>query len=485
VALIDPKLEAMIRLRDTLQAAADRRKFHRMDFFEPYPKQAQFLRLGRTKRERLLMAGNQNGKTITGSYEAACHATGHYPAAWEGRVWERPTKGWAAGETGTVVRDVSQKYLLGEPGDIEALGTGMIPKEDILDLSLARGVTDAYDTAHIQHYTQGDKDGTSIIRFKSYEQGRTKFQADTIDWFWCDEEAPMDIYSEILTRTTATGGMGWMTFTPLKGRSDVVLRFTDEHDPSRETVTMTIEDAEHIPPSERAAIIAAWPVHEREARAKGVPMLGSGRIFQVSEDAIGEDTMEYIPPHWPKLWAIDFGIGHPFAAVLIAWDRDNDVIHVLHAFKIADQLPIMHAAQMKTIGRNVPVAWPHDGDSREKNNGEPLAKAYKDQKLRMLPEHATWPDGSISTEAGIMEMQQRFATGRLKVARHLSEWFGEYREYHRKDGVIVKERDDIMSATRIAVMAKRHAQLVQLGDRPIDRSREQIADGVDFDYFSQ
>jgi len=455
-----------------------------MDFFVPYPKQKRFLDFGRTRRERLLMAGNQNGKTITGSFEAACHATGGYPAWWAGRCWQRPTKGWAAGETGTVVRDVSQKYLLGEPGDSEALGTGMIPKEDILDLSLARGVTDAYDTAHIQHRTEGDKDGTSIIRFKSYEQGRTKFQADTIDWFWCDEEAPMDIYSEVLTRTTATGGMGWMTFTPLKGRSDVVLRFTDEHDPNRETVTMTIEDAEHIPEAERQAIINSWPVHEREARAKGVPMLGSGRIFQVSEEAIAEDTLEYIPPYWPKLWAIDFGIGHPFAAVLIAYDRDNDIIHILHAFKISDQLPIMHAAQIKTIGRNVPVAWPHDGDSREKSNGESLADAYRKQKLRMLPQHATWPDGGVSTEAGILEMQQRFATGRLKVARHLSDWFAEYREYHRKDGVIVKERDDIMSATRIAVMMKRSAQLVQLGDRPLDRSREVIADGVDFDPFN-
>jgi hypothetical protein len=35
--------------------------------------------------------------------------------------------------------------------------------------------------------------------------------------------------------------------------------------------------------------------------------------------------------------------------------------------------------------------------------------------------------------------------------------------YHRKDGQIVKERDDIMSATRIAVMMKRYAKAVPLG----------------------
>ena len=29
--------------------------------------------------------------------------------------------------------------------------------------------------------------------------------------------------------------------------------------------------------------------------------------------------------------------------------------------------------------------------------------------------------------------------------------------YHRKDGLIVKERDDLMSATRYAMMMRRHA----------------------------
>ncbi len=37
---------------------------------------------------------------------------------------------------------------------------------------------------------------------------------------------------------------------------------------------------------------------------------------------------------WPKLWAIDFGIDHPFAAVLLAWDRDYDCVYVLAELKI-------------------------------------------------------------------------------------------------------------------------------------------------------
>jgi len=45
---------------------------------------------------------------------------------------------------------------------------------------------------------------------------------------------------------------------------------------------MTIDDAAHFSDVERARIIASYPAHELEARTKGVPTLGSGRICQGS-----------------------------------------------------------------------------------------------------------------------------------------------------------------------------------------------------------
>jgi hypothetical protein len=38
---------------------------------------------------------------------------------------------------------------------------------------------------------------------------------------------------------------------------------------------MEIDDAEHYTPEQRQAIIDAYPEHEREARTKGIPSLGS------------------------------------------------------------------------------------------------------------------------------------------------------------------------------------------------------------------
>ncbi len=75
-------------------------------------------------------------------------------------------------------------------------------------------------------------------------------------------------------------------------------------------------------------------------------------------------------------------------------------------------------------------------------------------------------------------------SGRLKVAAHLSEWFEEYRFYHRKDGQIVKIKDDLMSATRICVMMKRAGRAVQLGSAVPGRTGDIIAAGTDFDVFS-
>ena len=471
------------KLYAQLQAAAERQRFQHKLFFHPYPKQWEFIALGATRRERLLMAGNQVGKSEVGAFEMACHLTGQYPPEFVGRKFDRPVRAWAVGETSILVRDVQQKKLCGEPGVADALGTGMIPKDCFVDKpSLARGVTDAYDTIQVQHYTNGVKDGISILKFKSYEQGREKMQGDTIDIAWCDEEPPEDIYSEIITRTNAVeDAIIFITFTPLKGMSGVVLRFVNEpNHPDRGMVIMTIDDAAHMSEERKKQIIASYRPHEREARTKGIPMLGSGRIFTAMESSIGETALSEIPAHWWKLWSVDFGIDHPFAAVLAAWDKDADIWHIIHAIRESDQLPLQHAAAMKAVAANVPVAWPHDGNTRDRGTGEGLAPLYRAQGLHMLAKHATFIDGSISTEAGVMEMQDRMDTGRFKVAKHLEKWWEEYRMYHRKDGQIVKLRDDLMSATRIGLMGKRYAQQVPLGNRS-KRRTQQVADGIDFD----
>jgi phage terminase large subunit-like protein len=464
-----------------LRFQADRKKFNNIDFYVPYPKQQAFHDLSLRKRERLLMAANQVGKTFCGAAEMSYHLTGRYPEWWLGRKFDRPIKAWAASKTGLSTRDTVQKYLCGEPGVVEAKGTGTIPKECILDMSNARGVDALCDTVQVRHVSGG----VSILRFKTYDQGREKWQGETLDLIWFDEEPPEDIYGEGITRITATKGMVYVTFTPLKGRSTVVMRYTNEASPDRVVVGMTIDDAQHIPEEERAKIVAGYAAHEREARARGIPTLGSGRIFTYTEESLKWEPISPWPSHWTYNWGIDFGLGeeaHPFAAVLMGWDRDADILTIVHAAKFVSGGPLTHAEAMRQFGA-IPVAWPQDGTARE-SNGETLAAQYKRHGLSMLDTHARWEDGGYSTEAGIVEMDERMATGRWKVAAHLEPWFEEYRYYHRDEGKIVKIRDDLLSASRIAMMMRTYGKLLptvdwrkRVGARPVQR----MALGIDFD----
>jgi len=233
---------------------------------------------------------------------------------------------------------------------------------------------------------------------------------------------------------------------------------------------MTIDDVEHYSAEEKARIIASYLAHELEARTKGTPTLGSGRIFPVSEESITIDQREF-PSHWPRIGGMDFGWDHPFAAVEVVWDRDSDVVYVSRTHRLREATPVLHAAAIRPWG-NLLWAWPRDG-RRETLEGAGIAlmKQYQAQGLDMLHEHAQFEDGSVSVEAGIMGMLDRMKTGRFKVFSHLLEWFEEFRLYHRKDGRVVKEGDDLLAATRYAVMMLRYARTeTQYRDfhRPLD-----------------
>lgn len=80
--------DALARLRAYREAVAmetARRQDHnKLESYQPYPKQMDFYAAGKHWRERLLMAGNQCGKTYAGSFEMAVHLTGRYPDWWPG-----------------------------------------------------------------------------------------------------------------------------------------------------------------------------------------------------------------------------------------------------------------------------------------------------------------------------------------------------------------------------------------------------------------
>jgi phage terminase large subunit-like protein len=247
------KLDAVIA---QLEAEKQRRVVtNKLAHYRPYTKQGAFHAAGIKHRERLLMAGNQLGKTLAGAMETAIHATGRYPDWWQGKRFDKPNVSWVAGTTGETVRDTVQRMLIGRPGQE---GTGAIPNDAIVELVPARGIADLPDGIKVRHATGG----ISTIGIKSYLRGRESFQGETLDFLWFDEEPPSDVYLEGLTRTNVSRGPVWLTFTPLTGISTVVKRYLMEPSPDRSVTTMTIDDVRHYTDEEHAQIIDSYPEHE-------------------------------------------------------------------------------------------------------------------------------------------------------------------------------------------------------------------------------
>ena len=185
-----------------------------------YPKHTAFFAAGTSHMERAAIAANRVGKTWgIGGYESTLHLTGLYPEWWVGRRFDHPVDVWVAGDTSETTRDIVQFALMGAVGQ---LGTGLIPAKTIIgEPSKRMGVSGAMDTARIEHKSGG----TSQVGFKSYDQGRTKFQGVAKHVIWLDEEPSAPVYDECLLRLMTTNGLMMCTFTPLLGLSDVALRF--------------------------------------------------------------------------------------------------------------------------------------------------------------------------------------------------------------------------------------------------------------------
>lgn len=441
VALLEEK-ERRMRGRKILTYYPDTGPLRR----ECYTKHLEFFEAGKSHMERAAIAGNRTGKTTMSSYETALHLTGLYPDWWNGRVFTHPVDWWAASDTGETTRDILQLELMGK---IEILGTGMIPKDTIIgDPSRRRGVTDALDTMNIRHKSGG----VSTLAFKSYDQGREKFQGTKKHGISLDEEPPMGVYSECLTRLTATtpgteDGSMICTFTPLNGMSAVVLMYLNEKIPSRFSMTMGWDHVPHLSESTKAKLLMAYQPFEREARKNGTPQLGAGAIYQVPEiDFVIPDIP--IPDHWPRAYGMDIGWNRT-AAIWSAWDRESDTVYLYAEHYRGQAEPSIHADAIKARGDWIPGVIDPAARGRKQDDGQKLLDIYGKPGLGLDLDVAF-----NGVEAGINEVWTRLSTGRLKVFRSLGNWLEEFRLYRRNDkGQVVKEKDHLMDATRYLIMS--------------------------------
>lgn len=416
----------------------------------------EFHNLGKTNRKRCLMAGNQVGKTFSASMECAYHLTGKYPDWWEGRRFFNPSRAWVGGPNSEHVRDNAQRLLFGTSSQE---GTGSIPAVDIVQIERSRGIKNAIDYAMIRHKSGG----LSYIKFKSYDQETDVWSGDTLNFIWYDEEPPEDKYTEGITRTNAGDngkpGMIFLTLTPVLGLTRVARRFHPHpHDKDSAIIRMGLKDAKHFSDEDIESIASTYPDYERKARVEGYPQLGEGAVFPVNPDVYTID-----PPGreswWVYLGGIDFGWDHPCGAVEIGWDRDTDVLYVLREYRQSRARTPDIASALRRWGEWLPWAWPHDGYIHDRQSGSMVAELFREEGMNMMHTHSTYPDGTYGFEASILEMNNRLASGRLKISKTCTGLISEMESYHRENGRVVKLDDDVISACRYAMMMRRNGSL--------------------------
>lgn len=432
---------------------------------ELYVKHLEFFRLGATYKQRLALCANRVGKTEgMGGFEMACHLSGVYPDWWEGRRFNKPVVAWVAGETSKDVRDSIQLKLC---GPLHNIGTGLIPGERIGKRTPKGGVADAIDTL----YVRSEHGGWSTLTFKSYDQGRESFQAADVDVLWLDEEPPINIYTEAVTRTMTTLGLVMLTFTPLLGMSETVLQFlpggeiAERREETRAVIMATWDDAPHLTEQMKREMLATYPPYQRDARSKGIPQLGAGAIYPVPESEIIVDPFE-IPAHWPRCYGLDVGWNRT-AAIWLAHDRETQTVYAYSEHYRGQAEPPVHAEAIRARGDWIPGAIDPASRGRGQKDGAQLLTSYRALGLKLS-------EAENAVESGIYDVWQRLSGGRLRIFKTLQSWLSEYRLYRRDEkGRIVEGADHLMDATRYAIKSG----LPIAKAKPVAKERESMPHG--------
>lgn len=321
-----------------------RAKEERLNYYQQpfeHKKQIEFHRS--KKRNRWMFGGNRTGKTVSGAVEVVWYARGNHPY----KKINKPTRGWVVSLTNEVQRDVAQKEIL----------RWLNPKW-IKDVHVRAGKKDDPENAIIDFIlVESIHGGTSVIGFKSCDQGRMKFQGTSQHYIWFDEEPPKDIYDECKMRIIDTRGDIWGTMTPLMGLTWVYdsIYINEIQDPEIQYWMMEWSDNPYLSSDEIKQLEVTMTEEDREARQYGKFVALSGLIYkEFREDIHVIDPFE-IPTEWYDNISIDPGLDAPLSCHFYACDGDGNV-YVIEEHYMAGHDVEWHSKKIWEIAKN--LKWP-------------------------------------------------------------------------------------------------------------------------------
>jgi phage terminase large subunit-like protein len=414
---------------------------------ELYPKHLEFFEAGASFNERLFMAANRVGKTVAGAYEVTAHLTGRYPSWWQGKRFDRAIEAWACGSDSKTTYEVVQGVLMGETS-----GRGMLPIDAVVHTSSSRSFAGAIDTVWIKHVSGK----TSKLTLKTYEQGRRSFEGAAKDLIWCDEEPPIDVYTEMMYRLLTTKGIAFTTFTPLLGRSEVVNSFYELTDEERFRKSKCVIQAgwahvPHLDDERKQKLIANTPAYQIKARTEGEPSLGKGAIYPFPEDQVAIDPFE-IPKFWPRAYGLDVGWERT-ACIWGAMDPETLTVVLYDEYYEPGgphNAPRNHSEEIRRRGTWIPGVV------------DPASAYHQLQPFDSIGLDLSHADNNV--EAGILAVFELFATGRLRAFKSLTNFFSEFRKYQRTEtypNKPLKRDDHLCDALRYLIISGRARMITE------------------------
>lgn len=204
------------------------------------------------------------------------------------------------------------------------------------------------------------------------------------------------------------------------------------------------EDVPHLTEKQKAEYLAAIHPSQRDARTRGIPVLGAGQIYPVPESLVVCEPFQ-IPDYWPKAYGLDVGWNRT-AALWGAWDRESDTVYLYSEHYIGQAPPAVHAESIRARGDWIPGAIDPASAGANQKDGTRLIDEYRALGLDLYP-----ADNAV--EAGILACYQRLAAGRLRIFSTLRNTIAEFRIYRRDEhGKVVKENDHLMDCNRYLIM---------------------------------
>ena len=443
------------------------RRYNASDFFVPYDWQKDFYNKGNDNNIRALICANRVGKTFSACVEVAYHLTGRYPDWWEGRRFTRPIRSAVTSVTFSQVRDVLQKELVGTQNRdlLDEVGTGTIPR-DTIDVEKSSKARDgAFSELFVKHVSGGH----SSVKFFAYSQGMEPMQGWVADLILVDEQDKNKfdlIFSELVKRTSTVNGLVMATFTPLQGLTHIVRQFWDpEGEFHAGMVNAGWDDAPHISAKARTMMLAATPPHLQDAVTKGIPVLGSGPVFNIGEGDIMYDDME-IEIDWPRICAVDVGFTvDPTAAIFLAKDPSTGVLYMYDEYGDIDNNtwnPSQHVGHLhaKNCGK-IPIVYDSAAAAKVGSSGKSVTEMWREMGLNISnksfsnPRHLSEKTSSYKDiSVGLIFMYEMMVTGRLKVHRKCQNWWREFRAYSYDEKGVPSQKDNHwIDASRYAIMS--------------------------------